>query len=208
MNLPKTITMALCIFFLITGYCFSWPIPHSGQTKCYDDKREVPCPQENDPYYGQDAQFVVHKRSYTKLDHNGHALPESASHWVMVKDNVTGLIWEVKTTDNSIHDKEKKFTWEDAENSFIRQLNQMRFGGFSDWRLPTIKELASITNKGKYDPAIDQAFFPNTMSAFYWSSTSYAYNTGYAWGVHFYHGFVNYNAKSSSYYVRAVREGQ
>ncbi|ETR68272.1 MAG: hypothetical protein OMM_04657 [Candidatus Magnetoglobus multicellularis str. Araruama] len=51
-------------------------------------------------------------------------------------------------------------------------------------------------------------FFPNTMSSFYWSSTSYAYDTGYAWGVYFTYGYDNYDDKDSSYYVRAVRGGQ
>jgi hypothetical protein len=68
--------------------------------------------------------------------------------------------------------------------------------------------LAAISNKGKYDPAIDEAFFPNTMSAFCWSSTSNAYDTGYAWGVYFDYGNGNLNAKDSSYFVRAVRGGQ
>lgn len=36
--------------------------------------------------------------SYTKLDGSGNALPVSATSWVMVRDNVTGLIWEVKNS--------------------------------------------------------------------------------------------------------------
>ena len=147
MNLSKTIIMACCCFFLITVHCFSWPIPHSGQTKCYDNQNEIPCPKKGQPYYGQDAQNVIHKRSYTKLNKMGNSLPASAPHWVMVKDNVTGLIWEVKTTDGSIHGRKKTFTWEEAKHSFIHQLNNNQFGGFSDWRLPTVKELASISNK-------------------------------------------------------------
>ena len=51
-------------------------------------------------------------------------------------------------------------------------------------------------------------FFPNTLSAFYWSSTSNANGTGNAWGVSFDYGNAHYNAKDSSYYVRAVRGGQ
>jgi len=204
----KTIKLTICLLCLTANTLFSWPIPHTGQTKCYDNKKEIPCPENGEAYYGQDAQYIKNKRSYTKMDKNAQPLSNSARHWVMVKDNVTGLIWEVKTTDGSIHDKNKKFTWEAAQNAFIRQLNQSRFGGFSDWRIPTIKELAAISNKGKYKPAIDEAFFPNTMSAFYWSSTSYAYYTGNAWGVNFYNGYGNNDAKDSSYFVRAVRGGQ
>jgi hypothetical protein len=121
----------------------------------------------------------------------------------MVKDNVTGLIWEIKTDDDSIHDKNQKYEWQDAQDIFIKSLNQDSFGGATDWRLPTIKELASITYLGRYAPAIDSNWFSNIMSAFYWSSTSNARNTGYAWGVHFYYGVGDLNAKDSSYYVRA-----
>ena len=208
MKKPKLLILFTSFLLMITAHCFSWPVPHTGQTKCYDGNREIPCPQRGEAYYGQDAQYVINKRSYTKLDEYGNQLPNSASHWVMVRDNVTGLIWEVKTSDTSIHGKERKFTWEEAQTSFIKKLNRMRFGGFSDWRIPEIKELASISNKGKYNPAIDTGLFPNTMSAFYWSSTSGARKPTVAWGVDFYYGGGNDYAKSSMYYVRAVRSGQ
>jgi hypothetical protein len=185
----------------------SWPIPDTGQTKCYDNEKEIPCPQPGEDFYGQDGNYIINPPSYTKLDKKGIPLPDNASSWVMVKDNVTGLIWENKTDDGSIHDKDQKYDWQDAQDIFIKSLNQNSFGGATDWRLPSIKELASITFLGKYSPAIDSNWFSN-MSAFYWSSTSYAYNTGYAWGVYFYGGYGNDSAKDSSYFVRAVRGGQ
>ena len=221
--LKKNYSLMLIIFaafiysnFLIIKFSFSWPVPDTGQTKCYDDKKEIPCPSKGESYYGQDAQYETNKRSYTKLDKNGRTLSDSASSWAMVKDNVTGLIWEVKTNDGSIHDKNNKYKlegsiikfWESSIQNFINKLNSSRFGGFSDWRIPNIKELASISNKGIYDPAIDEQFFPNTMSDFYWSSTTNARHTGYAWGVYFGNGNDRYNSKSSAYYVRAVRSGQ
>jgi len=56
----------------------------------------------------------------------------------MVWDNVTGLIWEVKTDDGSVHDKDNKYNWDDAQNVFIAELNSTSFGGYSDWRVPSI----------------------------------------------------------------------
>jgi hypothetical protein len=91
---------------------------------------------------------------------------------------------------------------------FITTLNAEKFGGYSDWRIPTVKELASITSLEKYSLSININYFPHTMSAFYWSSTSYADYTGLAWGVYFYNGNGYYDAKDSSYFVRAVRGGQ
>ena len=162
--------------------------------------------------------------SYTKLDGSGNVLSDSATSWVMVKDNVTGLIWENKTDDGTIHDKNKTYTWYDPTDpypgtpgdgtdtkDFLDALNSARFGGYSDWRLPTIRELTSIVNHGiPYPgPTIDTGYFPNTVSSFYWSSTTYASYTYNAWGVDFYYGNDgNYSKKNNSYYVRAVRGGQ
>ncbi|MHB8809149.1 MAG: Lcl C-terminal domain-containing protein [Desulfobulbaceae bacterium] len=105
---------------------------------------------------------------YTKLDGSGQELPADAGQWAMVRDNKTGLIWEVKTTDGSIHDKDKVFTWDGAQQDFIGELNRMKFGGFADWRLPTTDELRGLTVKGA-EPYIDQEFFPNTVPTSYLS---------------------------------------
>jgi hypothetical protein len=206
-------------------YQFTGRIPDTGQTTCYDNNYEIPCPNPGEDFYGQDANYIINPKSFTKLDDQGNELSDSAAEWTMVRDNVTGLVWEVKTDDGSIHDKDNEYTWYDSNpetnggyagtngdgtdtEDYINSLNDSNYGGFSDWRLPTIVELASLVNYGKLYPSINTSFFPETMSAFYWSSTSYAYYTGTAWGVYLRSG-IDYNlAKDSSYYVRAVRGGQ
>ena len=105
---------------------------------------------------------------YTKLDEKGQELPMTAEKWAMVRDNSTGLTWEVKTTDGSIHDKENVYDWDGAHNTFINGLNAMQFGGFSDWRLPTTDELRTIRVKGA-EPYINQELFPNTVPTSYLS---------------------------------------
>jgi hypothetical protein len=149
----------------------------------------------------------------------------------MVKDNVTGLIWENKTDDGGIHDKDNTYTWCDTNpatnggnpgtcgsgptptdtEAFIKALNDARFGGFSDWRMPTAKELLSIVDYSRWAPAIDTTFFPGRVPSYYWSSTTDALYTYYAWRVGVYDGVLvsgDGGYKSSSYYVRAVRAGQ
>ncbi|NRB42489.1 MAG: DUF1566 domain-containing protein [Pseudomonadales bacterium] len=59
--------------------------------------------------------------SYTKLDSNGNPLDVSAPTWSCVKDNVTGLIWEVKTDANSIsgeslHDADDSYLWYNSDS--------------------------------------------------------------------------------------------
>jgi len=211
----KKLIIIFTIPFLYCNQAFSWPIPDSGQTKCYDYSedeipysKEIPCPIPGKDFYGQDGNYIINPPSYTKLDENGNSLPDDASSWVMVKDNVTGLIWENKTDDGSIHDKDKKYSWQGAQDFFINILNENAFGGATDWRLPTIDELASSTNLNTYSPAIDENWFSNIMPEFYWSSTSNAFFDDHALGIHFKDGNDNNVDKNLSYYVRAVRGGQ
>ena len=132
----------------------------------------------------------------------------------MVRDNETGLIWEVKQKLDGVknydnpNDADNTYTWAESNKKFIDALNTAHLGGFSDWRLPTIDELKTLIDISKTKPAINTDYFPNTQSSFYWSSTTFAGNTPNAWGVHFFYGYdSNYNSLSS-YYVRAVRGGQ
>lgn len=54
--------------------------------------------------------------SFVKLDTNGVPLVNQAASyatkpWACVKDNVTGLVWEVKTNDGGLHDQYDSYTW-------------------------------------------------------------------------------------------------
>ena len=193
---------------LFTTDVWATPVPDTGVTKCYNATVEIPCPSPGQPFYGQDGNYTINTPSYTKLDGSGGVLPDSAAAWSMVKDNVTGLIWENKTDDGTIHDKDNTYSWDDSK--LIDTLNSVYFGGYSDWRLPTINELVSIV---KYSipspgPTIDAGYFQNTAASWYWSSTtSVSYNDS-AWRVNFGDGFGDYGNKHDNYYVRAVRGGQ
>jgi len=81
-------------------------------------------------------------------------------------------------------------------------------GGYSDWRLPKVKELESITDDTRYDPAIDTNFFSNAHSSNYWSTTTIANDPYNARAVLFYDGYVSSFHKSYNQYVRCVRGEQ
>jgi len=196
------------------------PVPDTGQTQSYTNT------------FGEDSDYTINPQSYTKLDSSGNALSDSATSWSMVKDNLTGLIWEVKTPSDGIedfsnpHDADNAYTWYDSNSTtnggdagtpgddtdtedFVNALNSSNFGGFSDWRLPTTKELSWIVNRGTNNPAINTDYFGDTMSLYsYWSSTTLSGKSGVAGWVSFYSGSVYNRNKKAYYYVRAVRGGQ
>ena len=70
------------------------------------------------------------------------------------------------------------------------------------FRLPTIQELLSLVDYTKHDPASNE----DITSNYYWSSTTYAYDTDNAWFLYFYNGRSYYDVKTYSYYVRCVRD--
>ena len=183
----------LCVVLFAWAAQAGSPVPDTGQTTCYDEAgTEIDCAGT-----GQDGEFSINPHSYTSLGGG-----------TMVQDNVTGLIWEVKTDDGSIHDKDTTYTWSDASDVFIAQLNDDVFGGYSDWRLPTIEELSTIVDAEPSLLAIDTGYFPNTVSNSYWSSSSLAGYPNAAWSVGFGSGGVSSLSKSSNNRVRAVRGGQ
>ena len=58
--------------------------------------------------------------SFTRLNEDGSEYTGSGDYgtdpWACVLDNVTGLIWEVKTNDNTLRDRDEGFTWYDPDN--------------------------------------------------------------------------------------------
>ena len=75
--------VVLISLLLSSALVFAWPVPDTGQTKCYDDAgNEIACPQPNEAFYGQDGNYTINPPSYTKLDANGNVLPNSATSWV------------------------------------------------------------------------------------------------------------------------------
>ena len=99
----------------------------------------------------------------------------------VVTDNTTHLQWQ----DNEI----VELTWWGA----IDYCEALNLGGYSDWRLPNIKELQSIVDYSRFDPAIDP-IFTYTGTYRYWSSTLDADPEagGYAWFVYFYNGEMDH----------------
>jgi hypothetical protein len=152
-----------------------------------------------------------------------------------VTDTTTALMWEKKTTDGSVHDVGKTYTWSTGDNNFdgtaktdfLDKLNDVAgggqhcFAGYCDWRLPNEEgqntpgapeELETILDhtQGNCGGGTGPCVFPAlglTQYNDYWSATTYASNPNFAWFVGFYFGDASFTTKISYGYVRAVRSG-
>ena len=166
-------------------------LPDTGQTTCYDTSGTViSCTGT-----GQDGEYSINPMSFT--DNGGGT----------VTDNVTGLMWQQE-------DDNQTYNWYEASGTYDAIYNpgstdvcgSLSLAGYSDWRLPSKKELMSIVNYGTYQPAIDTTYFPN-ITSLYWSSTTKG--TPFAWLVYFNSGYAYYYNNITNYlYVRCVRDGQ
>ncbi len=98
----------------------SYRIVDTNQSACYDNTAQITCPDANGAFYGQDAQYSGNAAQYQD---NGDGT---------ITDLVTGLMWQ--------QDPGAKMTYAQA----LAGETTITLGGYTDWRLPTIKELYSL----------------------------------------------------------------
>ena len=179
--------------------------------------------------------------SFTRLNIDGSEYSGSgdygAAPWACVLDNVTGLIWEVKTNDNTLRDRDEGFTWYNSSTAegtpsaqdtddfvdYVNENMEVNSGnglcGQTNWRLPTVQELVGISDFSTYAPVVDTSYFPNARTGKYeWSWTADLNSDtenfpGYAWLYNYETGSTrsgnnNKGATNISYYVRLVSSSE
>ncbi|MEO8751121.1 MAG: DUF1566 domain-containing protein [Casimicrobiaceae bacterium] len=144
------------------------------------------------------------------------------------RDNVTNLVWEVKTANGGLRDMNWYYSWFDGvsgapstgnlcfvagrcdTSKYAADVNASGLCGLNTgWRLPTRRELLGIVNFGTTSPAIDGNFFPNTVSDHaFWTSDPYAILTSDIWSVEFQYGTTaGQNQPGTAFHVRLVHDG-
>lgn len=176
--------------------CLARPVslPDTGQTRCYDvGGLEIPCNDGACP--GQDGDYSVGCPAEDRFTDNNDGT---------VTDHCTGLMWQKNSADV---DRDGQVTEQDGINwcGALNYCESLEFAGHDDWRLPSVRELQSIADYDRANPAMDPAFTA-FLTSFYWTSTTYFHSFGLAWVVKFDIGYIHYGGgKSSNYFVRAVR---
>jgi hypothetical protein len=132
---------------------------------------------------------------FTKISRTGKPLPDTAKTWAAVLDSETGLMWQADQS-------KQRATFTEAATIAA----DLTLAGHSDWRVPTRKELVSLIDDSRHNPAIDVDYFPKTKSTWYWSASPCAWAPGsFAWVVYFGSGGVYNGGQNYAAFVRAVR---
>jgi hypothetical protein len=205
---------------------------------------DLPCDQAaaaQDARHGRDALAAAGRLEkvgagsagfdFSKVSAAGEVLAADAAEWACVRDNHTGLLWELKSPDPaSPRFAGHEYTWFQPDSldgnpgvagntrtcrnslggkrcnahEYVQMVNAIALCGASDWRLPSVLELQGIVDYGRIGPAIDPAYFPHTQARAYLSSTPYADNRNHIWMVSFGEGFVGFQYRFFPGRVRLV----
>jgi hypothetical protein len=107
----------------------SYIVVDTAQNICFNSNEEIVFPSFGERFYGQDAQYDGLEIKYAD---NGDGT---------ISDLNTGLMWQ--------KDAGEKMTYSQA----VTGVSTFSLAGYSDWRLPTIKELYSLIDFRGIDPS-------------------------------------------------------
>lgn len=193
-----------------------YTVVDTGQVKFYNASAETSAPSAGQTFYGQDAQYTSYPLSYAK-----------SADGLSVYDLNTGLTWMQSPDTN----RDGSLTYSDKLTyahavALPATFNTANYGGYSDWRLPTIKELYSLINFNGEDvnpmastgatPFIDTSAFgfaygftangERIIDSQWATSTLYTANSTMMFGVNFADGRIKgYPVTGKVFHVLLVR---
>lgn len=114
-------------------------------------------------------------------------------------------------SNGTVFDTKSQLTWEQNPSGELLTWNEamahclnLQLAG-PGWRAPSMKELQTIVDESRVDPAIDVTAFPKTALGRYWTSSQRMANTGDRWLVSFDYGGSSVDSLNGTYPVRCVR---
>jgi hypothetical protein len=170
----------------------------------------------------------VEKPIYIKHDMTGRSLTDNNEQWACVHDTQSGLMWEVKAQDDAMRNANNLYTWFDPENlsikgkadggrckgdagcdthAYVRVMNEKKYCGYSDWRLPTKEQMQTLVylDNGNEIVKINKKYFPQTMPSWYWTASENSNSDELAWYVLFRNGLALNDLKERPKHIRLVR---
>ena len=160
-----------------TGTPYPCPIPKTGQTNSYA--------AEDDGALQKGIAWPV-TRFTVQANTN------------CVLDNLTGLMWARNSSNAAA-----AAAWGTA----VTNCNNLNYGGYTDWRLPNVRELFSLIDFAILVPSLPVGHpFSLVGAQWYWTSTGAAWATTAAWSM-FINGDVTADDKAVVLYVWPVRGG-
>ena len=149
--------------------------------------------------------------------------------WACVRDNQSGMTWEVKTPGPGLHSVNNTYSWYDPDqasnggyagkanggvctgsdcdtDSYAKAVNAKKLCGLADWHLPSRFELNTIVDTSIFfpGPTLAKAFFPEDLPGKYWTDTTFKTRRAGAWVWRFDYGNDYVVEKSEALNVRLV----
>lgn len=143
-----------------------------------------------------EAELATYKRAIPQRD------VVKRKRWIrqgnMVIDTKLGLMWQDNNAAKSIKKK-----WKVAKE----YCQNLSFGKYNDWRMPSYDELISIIDYDRYEPAIMPSFKSTAFGSYrevYWSNSKYEGGKDVL-GVYFTGGHSASLYKSDKHHIRCIR---
>mgnify|MGYP003423247812 FL=1 len=166
----------------------------------------------------------------TRLNHDGsvnNGNDYAGQPWDCVRDNQSGLVWEVKKTEPGLQNINNTYSWYDSDSkanggwagkanagvctgsecdteSYIKAINAKKLCGLNDWYLPSRFELNTIvdTSVAFPGPTLPKVYFPESLPGQYWTDTTFRTRRAGAWMWSFDSGSDSVVEKSEAHSVR------
>ena len=169
MRLFLAVFVGCCPIATVRAAAPSNAVVDGAQTSCYNNTGTITAPTSSQSFYGQEAQFSGNQPAYT-LSADGKT----------VCDRNTSLTWmRGPNMTGNAPSKTDRIKFADIP-AWVASVNAAHYGGFSDWRLPSLKEQYSLfdcrgTDPSSYvgtDTSVLTPFIDATAFKFAWGNTA------------------------------------